>query len=268
MTNIAIFCVTYNSYNELAAFLSSLENAAVDIADKCVVDVYITDNTENNRRPVSFQSGIVNIRTFYPSKNLGYFGGVKYAMDSVDVSPYHFVAISNVDLEFRRDALCNLLNLEEGEDVGWIAVQLYSLLEGRDRNPSVLKRYSRKKLQLLRIMFKYPLFMWLYKNTFYCRKKYSSHYQCSEIYAGHGSFILLTDKYFSLCGKVDYPVFLYGEELYIAEQCRKHGLKVKYNPSVCLIDKEHVSTGKMRKVFYYKCNYEGLTYILNTFYKD
>jgi GT2 family glycosyltransferase len=93
-----------------------------------------------------------------------------------------------------------------------------------------------------------------------------------DIYAGHGSFILLTRAYFEKCGMIDYPVFLFGEELYLAEECRKHSLRVIYRPEICIYDSEHVSTSKLKKTlpfkktFYYQCNSDAIDYILANYY--
>jgi len=264
--NIAIFCITYNSYNELYAYLRSMDEAASLVKNMCQVTVFVTDNTEKNPQNIEFECKAICLKLFQVHKNLGYFGGAKYAMDRVDLSVFQYVAISNVDLTFDKQAFVDLLKLEVSENVGWLATQLCSLDEGRDRNPSVFHRYSKSKLQMLRFMFGVPVLMWLYRNTFYKRKAIRRELPPMDIYAGHGSFILLTAEYFKRCGKVDYPVFLYGEELYIAEKCSQHSLVVRYEPSVCLYDKEHCSTGKMKKSFYYECNYKALSYILKTFY--
>lgn len=266
MVNIAVFCITYNSYGELNTFLKSMDEAASLISKECRVKVFITDNTESDYQEIDCRYENISVEVFPVHKNLGYFGGAKYAMDKVVLSEFQYIAISNVDLLFDKDAFVKLLNLKVEKNVGWLAVQLRSLEEGRDRNPSVMHRYSKSTLQILRVMFRIPILMWLYRNTFYKRKAIRGDYNPMEIYAGHGSFILLTAEYFRRCGKIDYPVFLYGEELYIAENCHSHSLAVRYEPSVCIYDKEHYSTGQMKKSFYYDCNYKALSYILKTFY--
>ena len=87
-----------------------------------------------------------------------------------------------------------------------------------------------------------------------------------EIYGGHGSFIILTKMYFERCGIINYPVFLFGEEIYLAEQCRQQGLKVVYDPTIAVKDTEHASTGNMPSRFYCNCNAKALEYIMSAFY--
>jgi hypothetical protein len=105
----------------------------------------------------------------------------------------------------------------------------------------------------------------LYTRTFYRQKKYES-YPAGKIYAGHGSLIILTNEYFKRCGKIDYPVFLFCEEIYLAEMCQKTGLSVEYVPTIKVTDSEHASTSRMKHSFYCRCNYEAMQYIIKTFY--
>ena len=89
-----------------------------------------------------------------------------------------------------------------------------------------------------------------------------------DIYAGHGSFMMLTKHFFIHYKKIEYPIFLFGEELYLAELIRMADLRVRYVPGLEVIDMEHASTGKMKKAFYYKCNKESIDYILENFYNE
>ena len=116
-------------------------------------------------------------------------------------------------------------------------------------------------------MYKFPILFYLYTATAYKRKKLAPHYDEMDIYAGHGSFMLLTRSFFRKYDKIEYPIFLFGEELYLAELVRKEGMRVRYMPNLKVEDNEHVSTSKMKKKFYFKCNTESIKYILETFYE-
>lgn len=246
MKKIAVFCVSYCSDHERDLYLSTIRNAAQKASNIVDVDVFVSNNTKED--------------------NPGYFGAIKRLMQQVDVNNYDYSIISNVDLMLEENFFQKLADYNCSEDTGWIAPQIWSNLEERDRNPKVLNRYSLKKLQILRTFYQFPILDTLYTSTFYKKKKYESH-QAGQIYAGHGSFIILTRRFFELCGKIDYPVFLFCEEIYLAELCRKAGLKVSYEPSLIVKDTEHASTGKMNHSFYCRCNYEAMLYIINTFYQ-
>lgn len=274
MKSIAVLCVTYNSYSELRAYLASVDIAAAKSASGLKVDVFIVDNTEQDIEEVDYLDSYININSTLISshKNLGYFGGVKEGLKYIDVGLYDYVAITNVDLIVSEDAFLNLSKMKLDENVGWIATAIISDKEHRDRNPEVLRRYSRRKLLMLKFKFDYPIIDFVYNRTLYKRKKLRKKYSAMDIYAGHGSFILLTRAYFEKCGMIDYPVFLFGEELYLAEECRKHSLRVIYRPEICVYDSEHVSTSKLKKTlpfkktFYYQCNSDAIDYILANYY--
>lgn len=263
MGKIAVYCVTYNSYSELDQYLSSVD-AAAKFAEE-VVDFYVCDNTEQNAQSIGFSGENVRLKVFATGKNLGYFGAIGYMMKQVSPSGYDYVLLSNVDIQLQTDSLAVLKARKTDRNIGWIAPEIFSSFENRDRNPKIVSRYSRSRIQIFRTCYRFPILHYLYTKTAYKRKHLQNH-DPGHIYAGHGSCLILTAAYFEKCGIIDYPVFLYGEEIYVAEKCRKAHLSVDYDPSVKVLDGEHVSTGKMKKRFYYHCNFEAMDYVLKNYY--
>lgn len=245
MIRIALFCVSYESDKEKDLFLSSIEQAKKRAMEVVSVDVFVACNTREN--------------------NPGYLGAVRLLMNNADLGVYDYVIISNVDLMIEEDFFIKLANYKCQEDIGWIAPQIWSEKEKRDKNPRQTVRYSLRKLKLLRLGYKYPWLDTLYTKTLYKRKKMNRN-QPGFVYSGHGSFIVLTRSFLARCGKVNYPVFLFCEEIYLAEQCLQAGLKVVYAPEMKVTDLEHVSTGKMGHHTYCQHNLEAIEYIIKTFY--
>lgn len=248
-------------------YVLSIERSAELVRDVVTVDVYIADNTFENIRAIEFRSCILNIRVFPFHENIGYFGAVGRMMCNIDLSLYDYVIISNVDLLMDNDTIKSLIGCQLKTNVGWIAPQIYSQQEKRDRNPKIIKRYSLKKLKLIRMFYKIPVLHYIYTKTLYKSKKLTT-YRAGEIYAGHGSFIILTKEYFKRCGMIDYPVFLFGEEIYLAEMCRMNNLKVVYSPDIKIYDMEHISTGTIKPRLYYRYNYEAIDYLIRTFFAE
>jgi hypothetical protein len=87
-----------------------------------------------------------------------------------------------------------------------------------------------------------------------------------SIYAGHGSFIILTRTFFGHGGTIDYPMFLYGEEIYLAEECRQRQLSVVYAPQISVRDIGRVSTGKFSSRQYCQYNYKAICYLISRYY--
>lgn len=264
MQKIAVFCVNYNSYDSLRSFLASVEEAASNCPAS--VSVYIADNTEVDVQRISVESLRIKAQVFAFNENLGYFGAVNRMMRETDVGRFDYVIISNVDVLMVPGIFSSIIDAGHGEAVGWIAPQIYSLEKERDINPQAVNRYPRRKLKMLRLMFSSTLLTSIYRLTFFKRSR-GERPKPGRVYAGHGSFIILTKEYFKRCGVIDYPNFLYGEELYLAEQCRIHGLEVCYDPTIVVKDMEHVSTKKLCRSFYCRCNYAGLDHILKTYYR-
>lgn len=269
MRHFLILCVTFHSYSELNRYLDSVSKAVQTSGNgEWEVDVCVADNTDKDYQDINIlQTGLRSVKVFPFHENLGYFGAVQRMMSKVDnIKDYDYVAISNVDLAIPEGFFDQCNNLKCDEKCGWVANAILSGVESRDRNPKIMNRYSAKRLKQLRFLFKYPILHYLYQRTLYLRKRTYTQRPAMNIYAGHGSFIMLTKAFVTQYPVLEYPVFLFCEEIYLAELCRKAGLIVQYEPSVIVHDTEHCSTGKMRKSFYYKCNYDAINYILETYY--
>lgn len=265
MKRIAIYCVNYNSYQELYNYLASIDQAAIVAKEEVEVDVLVADNTVEECLEMTIQSSQYHLHLFPFHQNMGYFGAVRRMMEEVSPLSYDFSIISNVDILLHTDFFLQLLTADSNLDTGWIAPQIYSRVEHRDRNPKIMQRYSKRKLQILRTLFRIPLLYNLYTHTVYKSKKLLKH-EPGEIYAGHGSFIILTHEYFTRCGIIDYPVFLFCEEIYLGEQCRLHDLKVVYRPDIHVDDAEHASTGTFKRSKYCKYNFQAISHILKNYY--
>lgn len=259
----AIYCVTYHSYKELDRYLHSIDSTAGEHDE---VDVYVADNTDTNHQDIR-TDGYAHIRVLALAhhRNVGYFGAIHALMEHYPPQDYDYVIISNVDVTLDASFFQQLHSLPLSENVGWVAPAIRSSFEQRDRNPKILRRYAKRKLQILKWAFRFPVIHYLYTLSLYRRKRLEIH-QPGSIYAGHGSFIILTRAYMKQCGIVDYPVFLFCEEIYLAEECKNHDLTVEYLPNVIVHDAEHASTGQMRRKAYYRYNYEAISHILKTYY--
>lgn len=267
MVKVIIFCVNYNSFNELGSYLNSLEIsvAATDVE----LTVVVTDNSDSFKRiDKKYPFEIVHL---YTGSNLGYFGGISYGIKNSNklISEYDYSIISNVDLQVQDNFFDELANLNISEEIGCIAPKIFSIGENRDRNPKVLERYSKRKLEILKLMYRFPVLNNLYTLFFFRkrRKKVETSEQ-KMIYAAHGSFMIFTKKFSSFLRVMEYPVFMFGEELYIAEHLRKRNLKTIYLTNLVIKDNDHVSTGRMKSKFYYKCNYEAMDMVIKEFYNE
>lgn len=227
--------------------------------------VIVGDHSENNcfclsKRYNTFECNIVG------QENVGYFGGIAKLLEKEEASNYDYVIISNVDVELAEDFFFQLNNKQYDCKIAWIAPLIWSISEQRNRNPFLIDRYSFCKILLLCVMYKVRFFHKLYTITLYKTKRYRSN-EAKYIYAGHGSFIILTKSFFQNYSNIAYPMFLYGEEIYLAELIREKYLLVYYDKDIRVKTVDHVSTGEMKSKFYYECNYKSLVYLIDKFYR-
>ena len=264
--HIAIYCVNYHSYDSLNNYLASIDQAVQKSKNDIELTVFVADNSVP-AQPIPFHSELFMLHLLQTGQNLGYFGAVKHLMEHYPPTCYDYAIISNADVVIPDDFFGKLSKTAFPQHTGWIAPQIFSRQEQRDRNPKILQRYPKKKLQILKCLFTVPPLYNLYTHTAYKSKKFI-HHQPGQIYAGHGSFIILTNEYFQRCGIIDYPVFLFCEEIYLAEQCLQQNLRVLYCPELCIHDAEHASTSNMRRSRYCQLNKQAITHILNTYYNS
>ena len=270
MKKILLTCVNFNSYKELDSYLQSIADSFSRLSDDIAeLDILISDNSLN-RENIKNLYGL-NVKVIV-NDNIGYLSGAFSTLKYIScITAYDYWIISNVDLKVERNFFQQLVNLEIENNVGLIAPSIVSITEHKDRNPKVMNRYSGNKMKIFKILYKYPILHFLYERLLYPLKRYKSFgiaaKKCRKIYAGHGSFMILTKSFFQSKSKWSYPVFLFGEELYLAEEVRNHNMEVIYEPTLQVIDIDHVSTSKMKRKSYYESNLNAVNFIYETYYK-
>lgn len=264
MKKIAIYCINYHSYDCLKDYLSSIEVASKKAVQTAEIYVFVADNSIPSEG-VDFRSPYFRLEVFPTGSNLGYFGAAEYVMSRVPPADFDYTIISNVDVLLTEKTFIELSEIPYDSTYGWIAPSLYSQTYHFDWNPQATKRYSVKKLKIMRFLFKHPLLLRL-KQIILHKYRHIDTYPSGDIYAGHGSFIILTKSFFNKCGIIHYPIFLYFEELFLAETCRKNQLKVVYLPQIHVLDIGGTSTGRIPSETYCKYNYEGIDYIISNYY--
>lgn len=154
-----------------------------------------------------------------------------------------------------------LLKCTDG-DVAWIAPRIRTLSGGIDRNPQMLSRPTRRKIDMLRLFYRFPVLFSFYSYCFECRSKGEQNAQYFSkmcIYAGHGSIMIFTHLFIQKNFPFEFPAFMYGEELYFAEIARKSNLKVMYEPNVEVENVGNVSTKPLGNKWRCKMSYDALT---------
>jgi GT2 family glycosyltransferase len=272
---VFILTVNYNSEKELYDYINSIKDSFKRI-DDLIIDLIIFDNSEkDNFNYESFKENFENlsltnfsIKTYRSSLNSGYFGGISLMRKNVLKKNYDFAIYCNPDILLDVDFFSSL-NKIDSNDKGIIAPSIITVKEGFDQNPMYLERLKKKKLIRLKLIFNnnityniYSAFSYLIKELSFKKKK---PFLKSKIYAVHGSIFIFSNLDF--VKKIpDYPCFLFGEEIFIAEEARLNGIEIFYKPEVIVNDIRHASVGKQSSNFRRKHNYNSIVFLLDKYY--
>lgn len=250
-------------------YLQSVDCAYKKIKDKSSLTVLVADNTSERKKiEMELRFQLVFVTT---GGNLGYFGGVTYAIKNshVELNDADFIYISNVDLTMNNDFFEIIESETFDKDIGCIAPTIYSKSERKNRNPKIIKRPTKKKMNFLCLMYRFPIIYQLYKRLLYSKRKEKLQERNDGIiYAPHGSFMIFQNSFSSFLKKMEYPMFLFGEEIYIAENLRMQNLRTLYYSKLRIEDSDHVSTSKLKSRAFYRYNYESLMYLTKEFFYE
>lgn len=245
---ILVVCVSYNGSKDLDAYLESLQfNSFTDWRLVVVNNSLSALEADKIDDIVAHDSRAIHIRA---PKNLGYFGGARYALRSLDKSVPEWILVTNTDLVFDRHFLLSISE-KDPNSVGLLAPSLIEEATGFDQNPYMLLPPSRADLLRRHILASSPftaqacfLLSTLKRRllaTIPHRRRGPS--QELEIYAPHGGLVVLSRRFFEVGGTLNHPMFLFGEENHLARECERLGLQILYSPSARAVHRFHAQTG-------------------------
>ena len=206
-------------------------------------------------------------------ENLGYFNGAAYGLHEIGKKhSFDWLAVTNVDLKLCTTNVDGLL--DRYANAGIVAPSIISYDTGFDKNPYRLHRQSKKSVLIKKYAFSNRLFASIYSSlsavrNYLIRINHKEGKKCDEgtaIYLPYGAAFFFSSKYFNTGCSIDFPLFLFGEELYVAEQARRAGIDIVYVPSIIFMNYEHASTSKLSSKSICRRNYDAMKFILDEFY--
>ena len=243
MKKYLLICVTYHSDTELHNFVESVHRAAERVKTALQVYIEIADNGK---------------------ENLGYLGGA-LPIYNAKAQDYNYVSISNVDLALAPDFFEQLLKIDD-KGIGWIAPDIYTDKINRHENPCMLSRPTQRNFRIWNIIYSSTWIYRLYHALYLLKSHQKKEYPACTIYAGHGSFMLVTKAFVDKNPEIHFPGFMYGEEIYLAELVRRAGLTVQYEPILHIDNIGNINTGTMKQSLKSRWSKESLGAIYKTFY--
>lgn len=228
----------FNNTEEVECFIRRISN--FKLPDNWHIEIAITDNSNNLILSLDLKK---NIKIYQPCENIGYFKGCSMALNSWieerKIFP-EWIGISNTDIEFAPEFFNRLISLDIPENICCIAPDI--LLEnGFRQNPHKKCRPCNFEMFAYTLIYKSNFVTYALDNLYYyfCNlkrqlksKKLRLPKGYELIYAPHGSCFFLNNIFFRKGGRLDYKGFMYGEEIYIAEEIRKLELNIAWIPEL------------------------------------
>lgn len=277
MKSILICCVNYRTYDVLYEYLKSIDNATKQVCEGCKVEVCIADNTTTEFQDIRYDFPTFQLKVFPYHKNYGYMGGAVQMIKDLGEShviSFDFVIVSNVDIELDELFFKDLLSYDY-KDVGWIVPSVYRTRNNySNENPFQTSKPTRSKLDAVISLYKYPFIYGLYEAfSKFKNSKQSQGVMVKEespypIYAGMGSIFVFTQQMVEKTYPMEFPCFMYGEEIYYGYLVAKYGLKTVFYPTIKVYDIGSVSTSKLGNSRKCRMNYESLKKLREIIYKD
>lgn len=264
---VSVSC--YNNDDEIVAFAKDLANQV----NRKQLYLLVTCNSclDFNLLQNRVVSAFENTKLFNPGSNLGYIHGCLYGIVNSGID-YDWALISNTDIQFRTDDFFEQLTTNVIENVWCIGPDIILSATGEYQNPYMITRPSKQQIIKWKLMFSnrftYELSCRLAKIKHKCFPKKQFLTDKEFVYAIHGSCFLLRKGCVEAIERLRDPIFMYGEELLVAEVVRSHNKLCKYVKNAGIYHNENQVTGKIdyAKKFDWVKTSQG--YILNKFYTD
>ena len=269
---ILIVAVNYNSPKETLDFVRSLS----ELNNSDILQVVIVENSIKNQRlgdlAMNCKQHLKDVNFVETPSNCYYFGSVNYGLLALGLNPrsYDYFIISNVDILIKDFSfLDNLLSLKL-MNAGIIAPSVLSTAQGVDQNPYMKERIKKTFFYYYYIIRQHVLFTAVHeKFTDFLRERKDAKILKKSfpglIYAPHGCFMIFTKSYFESGCSIDFGLNLFGEEIFVAEECRNNNLNVYYEPGLSVCHSEHVSTGSVSTKFVVDKKRQSVIYFLKNF---
>lgn len=255
--DILIIGVIYHTYPEATRYVESI----VRFHDPRIF-LILVDNSESEA-PKNFRERIEELdftMLVRMEQNRGYLHGARegyhLAVNQLGFNP-QWILITNVDIVLNDPATFQKLDkLAPLDNLAVVAPAIIAAGWGTDINPKIVTRYSLARMRFYQFLYLSHLlanayiFLSLVKRVI-SRKRVNDrpdHVTPSGkihrvIYAPHGSCMIFHKNYFVRGGSLNHLSFLFGEEIFIAEEARRIGLQVIYAPEIRITDFEHSSIG-------------------------
>jgi GT2 family glycosyltransferase len=203
-------------------------------------------------------SGLADIELLELSANAGYFGAAQAGLDRFlerQAALPDWIIVCNHDVLIEdRDFFLRLF-AQDPSAVGVIAPRIVIPSQAVEQNPFMKTRpgwWRRFTMRLYISTYSAGVtWDWLSRKKrtlrscmFLSMSRPQSNGGRETIYAAHGAFMIFSRRFFEAGGTLDDQLFLFGEEISVAETCRALRLPIVYDPTLSVLHNEHQGVGK------------------------
>ena len=280
---ILVCIVNFRTDDALCEFVTSLSSAWNVAGAEGRLAVLVLDNSgkqlDEARR---FESRLIALHPdtelAFDHGNLGYFGALALAQARSAQGRFEYVVFANADLIVAPDFFCALRACRGAAAILAPSIVVASATGEMDQNPAYESRLSRRRLRFLRAVYgSAPLFaaysmLWRARDRMRARadsaaKESRGARARRKIYAAHGAMFIFADVAFfqSLAG---FRPFLFGEEIFVAEEARRADLDTLYVPEVRVRHSRSKSMSSVPQEGQRKYLFEALTFLLSRYHDD
>jgi GT2 family glycosyltransferase len=183
--------------------------------------------------------------------NLGYFGAAQMAYLRFKDHFSDWCLVSNTDMRIEDDNFYEkLLGYQVSENLGVLAPAIISEITKKDSNPYMKNRPQKGRMHFYAVIFSNYLLCQIYQTLAYFKDQLRSFLSVGSdssigrsIYAAQGAFFIFNKRYFAKGEDLSHASFLYGEEITVAEKCRRQNLEIQYEPELRVWHQEHGAIG-------------------------
>ncbi|TAK56268.1 MAG: glycosyltransferase family 2 protein [Gammaproteobacteria bacterium] len=278
---VLVVAVNYRTPHHAARLVGSLLRAA----DGDSLHVALVDNTEDDVgciREEDVPIGNPDLTFVRAPLNLGYFGGANLGLQRYLLTHAmpDWVVVSNVDISINDPVdFVRQLSVFSDPGVGVVAPSIVREDTGRDLNPFMRSRPSAWRMRAYSLLFRQYIGLAVYdvlatmKRRAMRRKELvrADNLPCGsrpgeQIYAPHGSLICLSRQFFERGGSLKYQPFLFGEEVFVAEQARQLSLRVLYAPMMVVQHSSSASISLIRSRVIHRYVRESSRYLAEHYF--
>jgi GT2 family glycosyltransferase len=249
MKDIVVSVVCFNNEAEIINFADQLSKQLLKERICLIITCNACSNPTELREKIS-KYPIESI-IYEPCDNLGYLhgclAGLKVYLNDKDLC---WALICNTDITFEKnDFFKSHIDRITDMEIWCVGPKIIQSDTGRNQNPFLEFRPSKQKMRILKMAFSsiitFNLYFWLACMKSKLLRQNAVPSKNRFVYAVHGSCFLISNDLLQLLLEDENKIFMYGEELLIAEIVQQNSKMIFYDDEITIRHHENQVTGKI-----------------------